>query len=78
MPASQPFSFEPMLCETAERPPERREWRYEVKLDGFRAMGRKSPCRISASSGYHGVRSVICPIALKDAGAMASPRRKCL
>jgi len=31
-----------MLCETAERPPENREWRYELKLDGFRAIGRKS------------------------------------
>jgi ATP-dependent DNA ligase len=29
-----------MLCETP-RPPEGREWRYEVKLDGFRAIGRK-------------------------------------
>jgi ATP-dependent DNA ligase len=31
-----------MLCESAERPPEGREWRYELKLDGFRAIGRKS------------------------------------
>jgi hypothetical protein len=31
-----------MLCEGAERPPEGREWRYELKLDGFRAIGRKS------------------------------------
>jgi DNA ligase D-like protein (predicted ligase) len=38
----KPFSFEPMLCESAERPPEGREWRYELKLDGFRAIGRKS------------------------------------
>jgi bifunctional non-homologous end joining protein LigD len=36
------FSFEPMLCESAECPPEGREWRYELKLDGFRAIGRKS------------------------------------
>jgi ATP-dependent DNA ligase len=36
------FSFEPMLCESAERLPEDREWRYELKLDGFRAIGRKS------------------------------------
>jgi len=36
------FSFEPMLCESAERPPEGSEWRYELKLDGFRAIGRKS------------------------------------
>jgi bifunctional non-homologous end joining protein LigD len=38
----KPFSFEPMLCESAERPPEGREWRYELKVDGFRAIGRKS------------------------------------
>jgi len=31
-----------MLCEGAERPAEGREWRYELKLDGFRAIGRKS------------------------------------
>jgi ATP-dependent DNA ligase len=36
------FSFEAMLFESAERPPEGREWRYELKLDGFRAIGRKS------------------------------------
>ena len=42
MSTPKPFSFEPMLCESAERPPEGREWRYELKLDGFRAIGRKS------------------------------------
>ena len=42
MNARKTFSFEPMLCESAERPPEGSEWRYELKLDGFRAMGRKS------------------------------------
>jgi ATP-dependent DNA ligase len=31
-----------MLCESAELPPEGREWRYELKLDGFRAIDRKS------------------------------------
>ena len=31
-----------MLCESAQCPPEGREWRYELKLDGFRAIGRKS------------------------------------
>jgi DNA ligase D-like protein (predicted ligase) len=36
------FSFEPMLCEGAEHPPEGPEWRYELKLDGFRAIARKS------------------------------------
>jgi bifunctional non-homologous end joining protein LigD len=42
MPSPKPFSFEPMLCESAEHPPEGREWRHELKLDGFRAIGRKS------------------------------------
>jgi bifunctional non-homologous end joining protein LigD len=42
MPNPKPFSFEPMLCESAECPPDGREWRYELKLDGFRAIGRKS------------------------------------
>jgi ATP-dependent DNA ligase len=36
------FSFEPLLCEGVERPPEGRQWRYELKLDGYRAIGRKS------------------------------------
>jgi ATP-dependent DNA ligase len=36
------FSFEPVLCESAERAPDGREWRYELKLDGFRAIGRRS------------------------------------
>jgi DNA ligase D-like protein (predicted ligase) len=31
--------FEPMLCEKAEQPPEGPEWRYELKLDGYRAIG---------------------------------------
>ena len=34
--------FEPMLCETAERPPEGAEWRYELKFDGYRAIGFKT------------------------------------
>jgi DNA ligase D-like protein (predicted ligase) len=42
MSATKPFSFEPMLCESAEWPPEGPEWHYELKLDGFRAIGRKS------------------------------------
>jgi hypothetical protein len=29
------FSLEPMLCRSAEQLPEGREWRYELKLDGF-------------------------------------------
>ncbi len=36
-----------MLCESAERPPEGRKWRYELKLDGFRAIGGKSGRRLS-------------------------------
>src|ERR1700751_5071857 len=36
------FSFEPMLCQNAEPLPESRDWRYELKLDGFRAIGRKA------------------------------------
>jgi bifunctional non-homologous end joining protein LigD len=31
-----------MLCQSTEHPPEGREWHYELKLDGFRAIGRKS------------------------------------
>ena len=42
MSATKAFSFEPMLCESAEWPPEGPEWHYELKLDGFRAIGRKS------------------------------------
>ena len=42
IPTSRPFSFEPMLCHGAERLPEGREWYYELKLDGFRALGRKA------------------------------------
>ena len=42
MSTASAFSLEPMLCERAERPPEGREWRYELKLDGFRAIGRRS------------------------------------
>jgi hypothetical protein len=35
------FLLEPMLCDSVERPPEGREWRYELKLDGFR-LSRES------------------------------------
>src|SRR5262250_2613562 len=42
MSPSKLFSLDPMLCESAEQPPEGSEWRYELKLDGFRAIGRKS------------------------------------
>jgi ATP-dependent DNA ligase len=34
--------FQSMLCASVERPPEGSEWRYELKLDGFRAIGRRS------------------------------------
>jgi bifunctional non-homologous end joining protein LigD len=40
--ASKSFSFEPMLCEGVERPSEGVDCRYELKLDGFRAIGRRS------------------------------------
>ena len=30
-----------MLCQGFERLPEGRDWRYKIKLDGFRAIGRK-------------------------------------
>ena len=42
MAAAKVFSFAPMLCETAAWPPEGHKWQYELKLDGFRAIGRKS------------------------------------
>ena len=42
IPTSRPFSFEPMLCHGVERLPEGRKWCYELKLDGFRALGRKA------------------------------------
>jgi ATP-dependent DNA ligase len=42
MAAAMAFSFEPMLCQSAEWPPEGHQWQYELKLDGFRAIGRKS------------------------------------
>jgi ATP-dependent DNA ligase len=35
MSSSKPFFFEPILCKSAERPPEGLDWRYELKLDGF-------------------------------------------
>src|SRR6266851_9136649 len=34
-----------MLCEITERPPEGPEWRYELKLDGYRAIGFKTDGR---------------------------------
>jgi bifunctional non-homologous end joining protein LigD len=39
------FAFdvsEPMLCESAEQPPNGPEWRYELKLDGYRTIGFKT------------------------------------
>jgi hypothetical protein len=32
MAATKPFSFAPMLCETAEWPPDGRNWQYELKF----------------------------------------------
>jgi hypothetical protein len=34
--------LEPTLCQSAEHWPEGAEWRYELKLDGYRAIGRQS------------------------------------
>ena len=31
-----------MFCDKAEQPPEGPEWRYELKLDGYRAIGFKT------------------------------------
>ena len=31
-----------MLCDMAEQPPEGPEWRYELELDGYRAIGFKT------------------------------------
>jgi len=42
MSAAKLFSFEPMLCHSVECLPEGHDWQYELKLDGFRAVGRKS------------------------------------
>lgn len=57
MNAQTAFSFEQMLRESTECPPEGREWPYELKLDGFRAIGRRSRRRRSAlvtqSKGFH-------------------------
>jgi hypothetical protein len=38
MSARKPFSFAPMLRESADRLPESREWRYELKLDRFHGL----------------------------------------
>jgi hypothetical protein len=41
MPAKA-VSFEPMVCDKAEQPPEGPEWRYELKLDGYRTIAFKT------------------------------------
>jgi bifunctional non-homologous end joining protein LigD len=41
MVAQKSFSFEPMLCNCAERPPDGREW-HELKLGRFILIGRRS------------------------------------
>jgi hypothetical protein len=38
MPSSEPFSFEPMLCESAERLPEGGSWLQRSKNDQFRVL----------------------------------------
>jgi ATP-dependent DNA ligase len=55
-----------MLCESAERPPEGREWRYELKLDGFRAVGRK------AGRGTRRKTDYVTP-ALREFAAIRTP-----
>lgn len=50
MPDPKALKFEPMLCEAADRPPEGLGWRYEVKLDGYRAIGAKLAGRAQLSS----------------------------
>jgi bifunctional non-homologous end joining protein LigD len=42
-----------MLCESAEQPPEGDEWRYELKLDGYRAIAAKSGNRTQLWSRNH-------------------------
>jgi ATP-dependent DNA ligase len=57
MPAPKAFSLEPMFCESAERPPASREWRYELELDGFRAnwsqIRAQRAALIAQSEGFH-------------------------
>lgn len=38
--------FEPMLCLSVERLPEGPEWHYQLKLDGYRAIGAKTAGRV--------------------------------
>jgi ATP-dependent DNA ligase len=40
-PMPTPFSLEPMLCQSTKLLPQGRERKYELKLDGFRAIGRR-------------------------------------
>jgi hypothetical protein len=45
-----------MLSERDERPPEGLKWHYELKLDGFRAISRKSgqhPALVPQSERFH-------------------------
>jgi DNA ligase D-like protein (predicted ligase) len=53
MPGTNQFSFEPMLCESVEWPPQGREWHYELKLDGFRGIGGKCGRRTQLWSRNH-------------------------
>jgi DNA ligase D-like protein (predicted ligase) len=53
MPTAKVFSFEPMLCHSVEYLPEGHDWQYELKLDGFRAVGGKSGRSVQLWSRNH-------------------------
>jgi ATP dependent DNA ligase-like protein len=53
MPTAKVFSFEPMLCHSVECLPEGHDWQYELKLDGFRAVGGKSGRSVQLWSRNH-------------------------
>lgn len=44
---------EPMLCRASREPPEGADWQYEVKLDGYRAIGVKTGGRGQIWSRNH-------------------------
>jgi bifunctional non-homologous end joining protein LigD len=53
MPTAKVFSFEPMLCHSVECLPEGHDWQFELKLDGFRAVGGKSGRSVQLWSRNH-------------------------